>query len=346
MGKILVLGGAGYIGSHTVSELIDEGFDVLVADNLETGHWEAIHPDAKFYEGDIRDIKFLNKLFRTERIDAAIHFAAYSVVGESMKEPLKYYDNNLGGTQNLLSCMVEHGVKYAVFSSSAAVYGEPENIPIKEEDPTDPKNPYGATKLAMEQMFKWSAMAYGIKYVSLRYFNACGAHPDGRIGEDHDPETHLIPIVLQAACGERDKIAIFGDDYPTPDGTCIRDYVHVCDLARAHIAAVRYLMNGGESGIFNLGNGVGFSVKEVIKAAEEVVGRKIPTVIEGRRAGDPARLVASSEKARQVLGWEPRYVDIRKIIDTAWNWHSENPKGFAGDDEELDIDIDELIDKR
>lgn len=348
MGKILVLGGAGYIGSHTVSELIDEGYDVVVVDNLDTGHWEAVHPDAKFYEGDIRDSKFLKKVFKKEKIDAVIHFAAYSIVGESMKDPLKYYDNNLGGTMSLLSCMAEAGVKYAVFSSTAAVYGEPKKIPICEDDPTDPTNTYGATKLAMEQMFKWVGAAHGIKYVSLRYFNACGAHPDGRIGEDHNPETHLIPIVLQAACGVRERIAIFGDDYDTPDGTCIRDYIHVCDLATAHIAALRYLLGGGESDVFNLGNGVGFSVKEIIGAAEKVVGDKIPTVIEGRREGDPARLVASSDKAKRILHWEPRYKDVKDIIATAWNWHCENPKGFT-EDEDLEGDtdsLDELVDKK
>lgn len=347
MEKILVLGGAGYIGCHTVSELIDEGYGVVVADNLSTGHWEAVHPDAKFYEGDIRDAKFLKKVMKKEKVDAVVHFAAFSIVGESMKDPLKYYDNNLGGTLNLLECMAECKIKYVVFSSSAAVYGEPEKIPICEDDTTDPTNTYGATKLAMEQMFKWTGKALGIRYVSLRYFNACGAHPDGRIGEDHDPETHLIPIVLRTALGERDRLTIFGDDYYTPDGTCIRDYIHVCDLARAHTAAVRYLMDGGASDIFNLGNGIGFSVKEIVSAAEDVVGKKIPSVTEGRRAGDPARLVASSEKAKRVLGWEPKYRDIREIIRTAWNWHSENPNGYTEEDDlEGDTEsLDDLIDK-
>ena len=346
MGKILVLGGAGYIGSHTVSQLVDDGFDVVVVDSLETGHWEAVHPSAKFYEGDIRDRKFLSSVFKKEKIDAVIHFAAYSLVGESMTDPLKYYDNNVGGTESLLYCMVESGVKYVVFSSTAATYGEPKRVPIKETDPTDPTNTYGATKLAMEAMFKWTGKAHGIKYVSLRYFNACGAHPSGRIGEDHHPETHLIPIVLQAACGERDHIAVYGTDYPTPDGTCVRDYIHVCDLASAHIAAVRYLMNGGESDVFNLGNGVGFSVKEVIAAAEKVVGEKIPTVYEGRRAGDPAQLVASSQKARKVLGWKPKYTKIEDIISTAWKWHSENPKGYDDGDETGADELDKLIDKK
>lgn len=348
MGKVLVLGGAGYIGSHTVSELIDEGYSVVVVDNLETGHWEAVHPDAEFYEGDIRDTAFLKTVFKKEDIDAVIHFAAYSLVGESMRNPLKYYENNLSGTLSLLSCMVESDVKFAVFSSSAAVYGEPKRIPISEDDPTEPTNTYGETKLAMEQMFKWTAAAHNIKYVSLRYFNACGAHPHGRIGEDHDPETHLIPIILQTACGVREKLSIFGTDYDTPDGSCIRDYIHVSDLARAHIAALRYLMGGGESDVFNLGNGVGFSVKEILSAAERVVGEKIPSSVEGRRTGDPARLVASGEKAKKILGWEPVYKDIETIIETAWKWHRDNPMGYVEDEDfELDTnDLDLIIDRK
>ncbi|MFB0919361.1 MAG: UDP-glucose 4-epimerase GalE [Oscillospiraceae bacterium] len=331
MSKVLVLGGAGYIGSHTVCELIDEDFEVVIADSLETGHRGAVHPDAKLYVGDIRDRVFLDGIFKKEKIDAVVHFAAYSLVGESMTDPLKYYANNVGGTQVLLSSMVANKVKKIVFSSTAATYGEPERIPILESDPTEPTNTYGATKLAMEQMFKWTSLAHGIKYTSLRYFNACGAHPSGHIGEDHNPETHLIPIVLQAANGTRPNIKVFGTDYETKDGTCVRDYIHVCDLAQAHVKALRYLLAGGENNIFNLGNGVGFSVSEVIKAAEEVVGHSIPIEVSGRRAGDPAVLVASSDKAKNVLGWEPHYESIYTILETAWKWHRSHPNGFDED---------------
>lgn len=331
MSKILVLGGAGYIGSHTVYELLDEGFDVVVADSLETGHLSAVHPNAKLYVGDIRDKAFLDDIFKKEKIDAVVHFAAYSLVGESMTNPLKYYENNVGGTQVLLSCMLANGIDKIVFSSTAATYGEPKNIPILETDSTEPTNTYGATKLAMEQMFKWVSFAHGIRYVSLRYFNACGAHPSGFIGEDHYPETHLIPIVLQAANGTRSEISVFGTDYPTEDGTCVRDYVHVCDLAQAHVKALRYLIDGGSNDIFNLGNGVGFSVNQVIKAAEDVVGHKIPTVFDDRRAGDPATLVASSDKAKNILGWEPHYESLYTILETAWKWHRSHPNGFDED---------------
>lgn len=331
MSKILVLGGAGYIGSHTVYELLDEGFEVIVADNLETGHRQAVHSKAKLYIGDIRDKAFLDSLFKSEQIDAVVHFAAYSIVGESMTNPLKYYENNLCGTQVLLSSMVANNISKIVFSSSAATYGEPKSIPILESDPTEPTNTYGATKLAMEQMFKWTSLAHGITYTSLRYFNACGAHPSGNIGEDHNPETHLIPIILQTANGTRPEIRVFGTDYDTKDGTCVRDYVHVCDLAQAHVKAVRYLLDGGKNEIFNLGNGVGFTVSEVIAAAEEVVGNKIPTVLSERRAGDPTTLVASSDKAKTILGWEPHYPDIYTIIETAWKWHRAHPNGFDED---------------
>lgn len=331
MSKILVLGGAGYIGSHTVCELLDEGYEVIVADNLETGHRAAVHPRTKLYVGDIRDRTFLDGLFKAEQIDAVVHFAAYSLVGESMTNPLKYYDNNVCGTQVLLSSMVAHGIDKIVFSSSAATYGEPKSSPILESDPTEPTNTYGATKLAMEQMFKWTSSAHDIRYTSLRYFNACGAHPSGNIGEDHNPETHLIPIVLQAANGTRPEIRVFGTDYATKDGTCVRDYIHVCDLAQAHVKAVRYLLDGGQNDIFNLGNGAGFTVSEVIKAAENVVGRKIPTVLSERRAGDPATLVASSDKAKNILGWEPHYADIYTILETAWKWHRAHPNGFDED---------------
>lgn len=327
--SILVLGGAGYIGSHTVYELIDAGKEVVIADNLETGHIEAVHPKAKFYQGDIRDRAFVDSVFDNEHIDGVIHFAANSLVGESMTNPLKYYDNNLCGTKVLLESMVAHGIDKIVFSSTAATYGEPERVPIMETDRTEPTNCYGETKLSMEKMFKWTGLAHGLRFVSLRYFNACGAHVSGKIGEAHNPESHLIPLILQVPNGKRDFISIFGDDYATKDGTCIRDYIHVTDLAQAHILAMDYLMNGGESNIFNLGNGVGFTVKEVIDTAREVTGHPIPAKITPRRAGDPAQLIASSEKARSVLGWHPEHADLREIIETAWNWHKNHPNGFA-----------------
>lgn len=318
---VLVLGGAGYIGSHTVFELIEKGEDVAIVDNLQTGHVEAIHPKARFYKGDIRDREFLDSVFEKENIDAVIHFAANSLVGESMTNPLKYYDNNLCGTKVLLDSMVAHNIDKIVFSSTAAVYGEPESIPILETDKTEPTNTYGETKLAMEKMFKWVSKAHGLRYVSLRYFNACGAHVSGKIGEDHNPETHLIPLILQVPNRKRELISIFGDDYDTKDGTCVRDYIHVTDLAQAHILAVKYLREGNESNIFNLGNGVGFTVKEVIETARKVTQHPIPAKIEPRRAGDPAKLIASSEKARKILGWKPEFTDLEKIISTAWNWH-------------------------
>ncbi len=325
---ILVLGGAGYIGSHTVAALCEAGRDVVVVDNLETGHKEAVHPDAKFYQGDISDHDFISGVFRKENISSVIHFAAYSLVGESVEKPLKYYENNLCKTRDFLAAMVENGVDKIVFSSTAATYGEPERVPILETDRTEPTNPYGETKLAMEKMFKWTANAYGIRYVSLRYFNASGAHTSGYIGEAHSPESHLIPLILQVPNGQREFISVFGNDYPTPDGTCIRDYIHVTDLAMAHILAVDYLEKGGESDIFNLGNGVGFSVKEVIETARKVTGHPIPAKEVARRAGDPAQLIASSEKAKRVLGWNPRQDSLEEIISTAWKWHQAHPNGF------------------
>lgn len=329
--SVLVLGGAGYIGSHTALELINSGYDIVVADNLETGFRAAVPAGAKFYEGDIRDRGFVDGIFEREHIEGVIHFAANSQVGESMRDPLKYYSNNVCGTEVLLESMVAHGVKYIVFSSTAATYGEPERVPILENDATCPTNCYGETKLSMEKMMKWTAQAHDLRYVALRYFNACGAHPDGAIGEAHDPETHLIPLILQVPNGKREKISIFGDDYPTPDGTCIRDYIHVCDLAQAHILALRYLMEGGNSDVFNLGNGVGFSVKEVIEETRKVTGHPIPAEVQPRRAGDPAQLVASSEKAREVLGWKPKYDSLHTIIATAWKWHQSHPNGYESE---------------
>ena len=327
--KVLVLGGAGYIGSHTVYKLIEEGHDVVVFDNLETGYIEAVHPQAKFYKGDLRNRAEIDNVLDNETgIDAVIHFAANSLVGESMVNPLKYYDNNVYGTKVLLESLLAHGIKNIVFSSTAATYGEPLQTPILESDPTVPTNCYGETKRAMERMFHWTEVAHGVKYVSLRYFNACGAHVNGNIGEAHNPESHLIPIILQVANGTRDHISVYGTDYDTFDGTCIRDYIHVTDLAQAHILACKYLLDGGKSDIFNLGNGVGFSVKEVIEKAKEITKKEIKVVYEGRRAGDPAVLVASSDKAKKILGWKPVYNDLGTIIDTAWKWHSTHPNGY------------------
>lgn len=326
---ILVLGGAGYIGSHTVYELIAAGRDVVVADNLLTGFRAAVHPRARFYEADIRDRAAMARIFEREDVEGVIHFAASSQVGESMADPLKYYDNNLCGTTALLEVMVAHGVDKIVFSSTAAAYGEPERVPILEDDPTNPTNCYGETKLAMERMMGWVSRAHGLRYVALRYFNACGAHPGGAIGEAHSPETHLIPLILQVPNGQRDSIAVFGDDYPTRDGTCVRDYIHVTDLAQAHILALDYLLRGGENEVFNLGNGVGFTVSEVVEAARRVTGHPIPVKISPRRAGDPAQLVASSEKARAVLGWRPELDCLDTIISTAWAWYKRHPGGYG-----------------
>jgi UDP-glucose 4-epimerase len=326
--SILVLGGAGYIGSHAVYQLIDQNFDVVVVDNLQTGHADAVHPKAKFYQGDIRDKSFLQKVFENEQIDGVIHFAASSLVGESMTNPIKYFDNNVYGTQVLLDVMKDYGVKNIVFSSTAATYGEQKVMPITEEAATIPTNTYGETKLTMEKLMKWCDSAYGIKYVSLRYFNVAGARATGEIGEDHHPETHLIPVVLQVALEQREHISVFGDDYDTEDGTCIRDYIHVEDLIAAHILALRYLQNGGDSNVFNLGSSKGFSVKEIVEAVREVTGHSIPAKLEGRRAGDPSTLIASSEKAKQILGWKPARTSIHQIIQDAWNWHRTNPNGY------------------
>lgn len=326
--SILVCGGAGYIGSHAVHQLIGKGEEVVIVDNLQTGHLDAIHPKAKFYEGDIRDANVLDRIFTENRIEAVIHFAANSLVGESMEKPLLYFNNNVYGMQMLLEAMKRHGVDKIVFSSTAAVYGEPRRIPIMESDDTIPTNTYGETKLTMEKMMKWVSRADGIRYVSLRYFNAAGAVPDGSIGEDHHPETHLIPLILQVPLGKRDCITVYGDDYDTPDGTCLRDYIHVIDLADAHVLALDYLRKGGASNIFNLGNGKGFSVKEMIEAAKKATGMDIKVVIGRRRAGDPAQLIASSEKAQRILGWQPKFTDVEAVIGTAWNWHQKHPNGY------------------
>lgn len=326
--SVLVLGGAGYIGSHAVYQLIDQNYEVVVIDNLQTGHKDAVHPQAKFYQGDIRDKEFLRTVFAAEKIDGVLHFAANSLVGESMEKPLMYFDNNVYGTQVLLEIMNEYGIKNIVFSSTAATYGEQKVMPITEDMPTLPTNAYGETKLTMEKIMKWCEIAHNLKYVSLRYFNVAGARSTGEIGEDHTPETHLIPLILQVPLGQREFISIFGDDYDTEDGTCIRDYIHVEDLIDAHILALNYLKNGGESNVFNLGSGSGYSVKDMIEAAREVTGHEIPAKVVPRRSGDPSKLIASSAKAKQVLGWEPKKASIRNIIEDAWNWHQAHPHGY------------------
>ena len=327
--SVLVLGGAGYIGSHTVDRLVDQGQDVVVVDSLVTGHRAAVNDKAKFYQGDLADQDFMRKVFtENPEIDAVIHFAAYSLVAESMKKPLKYFDYNTAGMIKLFEVMNEFDIKNIVFSSTAATYGIPEKMPIMESDPQDPINPYGESKLMMEKIMRWADEAYGTKFVALRYFNVAGAKPDGSIGEDHGPETHLIPIVLQVAQGKRDKLQIYGDDYNTPDGTNVRDYVHPFDLADAHILAVDHLRKGNESNAFNLGSSTGFSNLEIVEAARKVTGKEIPAEIAPRRGGDPDSLIASSDKAREILGWKPQFDNIERIIETAWAWHSSHPNGY------------------
>lgn len=327
---ILVLGGAGYIGSHMVDYLVQKGQEeVVVVDSLVTGHRAAVHPSAKFYQGDLADQDFMRRVFReTPDLNAVIHFAAFSLVSESMEKPLKYFDNNTTGMIKLLEVMNEFDIKHIVFSSTAATYGIPQEIPIKETTPQNPINPYGESKLMMETIMKWSDQAYGIKFVPLRYFNVAGAKPDGSIGEDHGPETHLLPIILQVAQGVREKIMIFGDDYNTPDGTNVRDYVHPFDLASAHLLALDYLRQGNPSTAFNLGSATGFSNLQILEAARKVTGEEILAEKADRRPGDPDTLVADSTKAREVLGWAPEFDNIEKIIQTAWAWHSSHPKGY------------------
>ena len=316
--KVLVTGGAGYIGSHTVYVLIEQGHDVVVVDNLVTGHKCDVHPDATFYYGNVGDYRFMFNVLQKELVDGVIHFAAYSLVGESMKQPFKYYENNVSATNVMLAAMADCGVKHLVFSSTAATYGDVDVARITEDIPTNPTNTYGQTKLAMEQMIAWHGEAHGMTHVALRYFNVAGAHPSGEIYEKHDPETHLIPIILEVAAGIRAEIHIFGDDYSTPDGTCIRDYIHVMDLAEAHVQAMQCLIDGGANEVCNLGNGEGFSVREVIEATRAVTGHEIPASISARRQGDPAKLIASSSQAKEVLGWEPKHPDIKDIIESAW----------------------------
>jgi len=325
--SILITGGAGYIGSHTVRYFVEKNEEVIVVDNLQSGHRSSIDVE-HFYQIDLRDKVALDRIFKNHAIKAVIHFAANSLVGESMEKPYEYYHNNVFGLMCLLDIMKENNVSKIVFSSTAATYGEPKDIPILESNETNPTNTYGETKLAMEKMMKWFDQAYGIKYVSLRYFNAAGAHEGGSIGEAHNPETHLIPLILEVPLGKRKEIYVFGDDYPTADGTCIRDYIHVMDLASAHYLALDYLKNYNSSDIFNLGNGNGYSVKEVIDVARRVTGHAIPTVMKERRAGDPAVLIASSEKAQKILCWKPGYENLEKVIMDAWNWHKNNPDGY------------------
>lgn len=329
--SVLVVGGAGYIGSHAVYQLIESEYDVVVIDNLSTGHLSAVHHEARFYEGDIKNRSFLQSVFQRENISGVMHFAANSLVGESVHKPLQYYDNNVYGTQILLEVMQQFSIDKIVFSSTAAVYGEPQHIPITEKEETTPTNPYGETKIVMEKMMKWVEQASNLRYVSLRYFNVAGARSTGEIGEDHQPETHLIPIILQVALGFRENITIYGDDYPTPDGTCIRDYIHVEDLIDAHILALHYLNNGGKSSVFNLGTKTGFSVKEIIDVARKVTGSEIPVEVGNRRAGDPSKLIANPQKAIDVLGWNPERSHVTKVITDAWNWFSKNPYGYTNE---------------
>lgn len=325
--NVLVTGGAGYIGSHTVRRLNKMGKNVVVYDNLVKGHKGAVKA-GEFVKGDIFDSELLKATIKKYNIESVVHFAAYSLVGESMEKPSMYYHNNVKGTLNLLDVMMECNIKKLVFSSTAAVYGEPESVPITENISKNPTNVYGKTKLIMENAMEDYSNAYGLKYIALRYFNACGADIAGDIGEDHNPESHLVPLVLEAALGKRESIKIFGDDYKTIDGTCIRDYIHVNDLASAHILALESLYDGAASDVFNLGNGNGFSVKEIINAAELATGLNIKREITTRRAGDPAILIASSDKIKSKLGWKPEFLDIKKIIETAWQWHKNNPNGY------------------
>ncbi|KAJ3142789.1 hypothetical protein HDU89_000250 [Geranomyces variabilis] len=327
--KIIVAGGAGYIGSHLVRELTKAGgHELVVLDNLSTGHTAAIPKGVGFEQGDIRDAAFLEQVFSKHKPDAVFHFSASIEVAASCADPLAYYENNVCGTVTLLQTMQKHKTKYFIFSSTAALFGMAERMPIEAEDRTNPINPYGETKLVVEKLLHWCDEAYGLKYVCLRYFNACGADAAGDIGEDHTPESHLIPLVLQVPAGKREKVFVFGEDYETEDGSCVRDYVHVTDLASAHVKALDYLAKHNTSNRFNLGSGKGYSVKEIIDSARRVTGHPIPAEIKPRRAGDPAKLIASSEKAEKILGWTRQYETIDSIVATAWNFHQRNPKGF------------------
>lgn len=317
---ILVTGGAGYIGSHYVQYAREQGEEVVVLDNLVYGHREAVPEDVPFVQGEMGDRALLDRVFSQYKLDAVVHFAAYAYVGESVTNPSKYYNNNTCAALAVLDAMHRHDVKYFVFSSTCATYGEPQSMPMDEQHPQDPINPYGESKYFDERILKAYDKAYGMRFVALRYFNAAGADPQGRIGESHDPETHLIPLTLQVVTGRREQISVFGTDYETPDGTCIRDYIHILDLADAHSLALNRLRAGNPSDFYNLGSEQGYSVREVIATCERVSGHSIKTVEGPRRAGDPPRLVASAAKAKTQLGWKPKYQNLEQIVTTAWNW--------------------------
>jgi UDP-glucose 4-epimerase len=325
--KVLVTGGAGYIGSQVALDLAREGYEPVILDNLGKGHREAVIKGT-FIQGEISDFNLVTEVIAREKVEAVIHLAASSLVGESVKDPAKYFRNNIGNGQALLDALVAGGVKQIVFSSTAAVYGEPEQVPIPEDHPKNPTNPYGFSKLTFEGILQFYEQAYGLRFISLRYFNAAGADREGQIGEDHTPETHLIPIVLQTALGARAHLELYGTDYPTPDGTCVRDYIHVADLSQAHLLALKALAAGGDSAIYNLGNGQGYSNREVIETARKVTGKMIKVIDGPRRPGDPAVLVASAEKIKADLGWDPQYPDLEQIIATAWHWHKNHPNGY------------------
>ena len=327
--NILVTGGAGYIGSHVVEELCESGENVVVIDNLATGHRAAVHPKAAFIEGDLKDALVVNRLFDGYSIEAVMHFASNTLVGESMAQPFKYIGDNVTNALNLLRAMLDHNVKRFILSSTANLFDDPERMPIDEAERIVPGSPYGESKFMIERLLYWFDRTRELRYATLRYFNAAGASPGGQRGEHHSPETHLIPLILQAALGQREKISVFGDDYPTADGTCVRDYIHVTDLAQAHILALRALDHGSRT--YNLGNGQGHSVRQVIAAARSITGCDIKVEIAPRRAGDPAILIASSDKIKRELGWQPRYNSLNDIIATAWAWHRSHPNGYASE---------------
>jgi UDP-glucose 4-epimerase len=327
--KILVTGGAGYIGSHVVDMLIERGYDVVVYDNLYTGHVEAVHPKATFVKGDLLDAAAVKQVFADHKFDGIMHFASHTLVGESMEKPWLYLRDNAVAASHLLEAAAEKGVKRFILSSTANLFDDPVHIPIVAEERIVPGSPYGESKYIIERQLYWMERLYGMASCCLRYFNASGAHPNGHIGEDHMPEFHLIPIILQVALGQREKLTIFGDDYPTPDGTCIRDYIHVMDLADAHILALEALQDG-KSRKYNLGNGKGYSIREVLDVARRITGRSINAQAGARRPGDPATLIADSTRIQNELGWHPEFNQLNQIIETAWNWHKSNPKGYAG----------------
>ena len=324
---VLVTGGAGYIGSFAVRALHRSGDGVVVLDNLSAGHRAAVPADVPFYQGDLADLDLLRRIMREHDVQQVMHFAAFTSVPESVEQPERYFQNNTVNALGVLQVMRELGRSGFIFSSTAATYGEPREVPITEDHPNQPTNPYGLSKLFIEHILKSYDQAYGMKFVALRYFNACGGAPD--LGEDHTPETHLIPLILQVALGQREAINVYGDDYPTRDGTCVRDYIHVEDLADAHVLALDHLRKGGDSQIINLGNGQGFTVREVIQTVRDVTGHAIPERVAPRRAGDPSALIASSEKARRVLGWHPQKADLRTIVESAWEWHKSHPNGYG-----------------